>query len=405
MGDKVEFVGSGGVKLAGRLERAEGEPRATALFAHCFTCSKDVAAASRVSRALAARGISVLRFDFTGLGNSDGDFENTTFSSNVDDLCAAAEWLKQEYEAPELLVGHSLGGAAVLRAAARLEGVRAVATIGAPFEPGHVKKLLRSAQDEIEREGKATVELAGRSFTIKREFLEDLERHESPEFLSKLRCAKLLMHSPTDEVVGIDNAGHLYDALRHPKSFVCLDEADHLLSRKEDSTYVAGVLATWSSRYLSRPEAAAPSDRDEGNVVVQGRTGSFRTRIAAGNHAWMADEPEGAGGTDVGPSPYDMLLAALGSCTSMTLHLYAKRKGWALTSVRVALRHEHVHAKDGEGLEGKGPGRLQRLTRDISVEGSLDDDQLGRLTEIANKCPVHRTLLGPLEIPTKLLRY
>lgn len=404
MADKIEFVGSAGFTLAGSFERAEGASRATALFAHCFTCSKDVAAASRVSRALAARGISVLRFDFTGLGSSDGDFANTTFSSNVEDLCAAAEWLRKEHRAPELLVGHSLGGAAVLRAAARLQGVRAVATIGAPFEPGHVKKMLRSSQEEIERNGKAEVELAGRSFTIKKEFLQDLERHDQPEFLAQLRCAKLILHSPTDEIVGIENAGHLYEALKHPKSFVSLDGADHLLSSREDSIYVASVLATWSSRYLSEPEEAAPSDRDEGNVLVEGHSGSFRTRIAAGNHTWMADEPESAGGTNTGPSPYDMLLAALGTCTSMTLHLYAKRKGWALKSVRVALRHEQVHAKDGESAGEKAPGKLQRLTRNISVEGDLDGEQLERLNEIANKCPVHRTLVGPLEIPTKLSR-
>lgn len=404
MADRVEFVGSGGFKLVGSFERGEGSERATALFAHCFTCSKDVAAASRVSRALASRGISVLRFDFTGLGSSEGDFENTTFSSNVEDLCAAALWLEQEHRAPELLVGHSLGGAAVLRAAARLSGVRAVATIGAPFEPGHVKKLLKSARDEIERDGKAKVELAGRTFTIKKEFLDDLERHDEPEFLSQLRCAKLLLHSPTDEIVGIANAGHLYEALKHPKSFVSLDGADHLLSRREDSTYVASLLSTWSSRYFSQPEETAPSSRNEGNVLALGHAGSFRTRIFAGDHSWMADEPESVGGTNVGPSPYDMLLASLGSCTSMTLHLYAKRKGWALTSVRVALRHEQVHAKDGESVEGKMPHRLQRLTRDITVEGGLDDDQLKRLTEIANKCPVHRTLLGPLEIPTKLIQ-
>lgn len=404
MADKVEFVGSGGFKLAGRFERAEGTPRATALFAHCFTCSKDVAAASRVSRALAAQGISVLRFDFTGLGNSDGDFENTTFSSNVEDLCAAAEWLKREHRAPELLVGHSLGGAAVLRAAAVLEGVRAVATIGAPFEPGHVKKLLKSAREEIERDGKAEVELSGRTFTIKKEFLDDLERHDQPEFLAKLRCAKLLLHSPTDEIVGIENAGHLYDALKHPKSFVSLDGADHLLSRREDSTYVASLLATWCSRYLSQPEETAPNSRDEGNVLVEGHAGSFRTRVSAGRHAWMADEPESVGGTNIGPSPYDMLLASLGTCTSMTLHLYAKRKGWSLESVRVALRHERVHAQDGQSVEGKGARKLQHLTRDISVKGKLDDEQLERLTEIANKCPVHQTLLGPLEIPTRLIQ-
>jgi putative redox protein len=344
----------------------------------------------------------VLRFDFTGLGNSDGDFANTTFSSNIDDLVAAAGWLRKNHAAPELLVGHSLGGAAVLRAASQIAEVRAVATIGAPFDPTHVRSLLRSEEGEIVRDGKAQVELGGRTFTIKKEFLDDLEKNKDASFLGSLRCAKLLLHSPTDQIVGIENAGLLYDALKHPKSFVSLDGADHLLSHKEDSTYAAAVLSTWASRYLSLKEEAASTERGEGTVLVEGHAGSFRTRVAAGNHVFMADEPKGVGGSDMGPSPYDLLLAALGVCTSMTLHLYAKRKGWALRKAEVSLHHEKVHQKDGEHCDGEVVEGLQALTRIITVVGDLDDKQVERLKQIANKCPVHQTLLGPLEIPTTL---
>ena len=252
---KTTFSSAQGDTLAARIELPEQEdPRAYALFAHCFTCSKDIPAASRISRELASRGYAVLRFDFTGLGASEGEFENTNFSSNVDDLVAAADHLRNEFRAPELLVGHSLGGAAVIAASPRIPEVKAVSTIGAPADPGHLQHMLTEAVTQIETEGEAMVDLAGRCFRIKRQFLEDIRRSSLDEILKKMRQALLVMHAPTDSTVGISNARHIYDTANHPKSFLSLDSADHLLSKSRDASYAAGVLASWAERYL--PEHA-----------------------------------------------------------------------------------------------------------------------------------------------------
>ncbi|MEE8433463.1 MAG: alpha/beta fold hydrolase [bacterium] len=332
---KIEFPNASGEMLAARLDRPAARPRAYALFAHCFTCSKDVLAAARISAGLAGEGIAVLRFDFTGLGGSGGDFANTNFSSNVDDLVAAAGWLAAQHEAPKLLIGHSLGGAAVLAAAGRISQAAAVATIGAPCDPEHVAHLLKDKEADIRQHGEAEVVLAGKTFRITRQFLEDIAQQPMIEAIGKLRKALLVMHSPTDQVVGIENAGRIFGAAKHPKSFISLDGADHLLTRRADSAYAASVLSAWASRYIRQdvgtiqqgPSVAA----EPGTVVVtENGDGPFAQSINAAGHPLRADEPESIGGHDTGPGPYDLLLSALGACTAMTLRMYASRKGWPL---------------------------------------------------------------------------
>lgn len=405
--EKLEFQNGRGETLAARLERPPGEPRAYAIFAHCFTCSKDSAAAARVSRALAARGIAVLRFDFTGLGGSEGDFANTSFSSNVADLVAAAEHLREHHGAPTLLVGHSLGGAAVLAASRRLPEVRAVATIGAPSEPAHVRHLLVDAEERIEREGRARVEIAGRPFEIARGFLEDLDEQSLGEELGALRAALLVLHSPLDDVVGIEHAERIYRSARGYRSFVTLVDADHLLTRRRDAEYAAETIATWASRYLELDddEETAREPLGEGEVRVTEHERPYTTRVEAGQHVLLADEPARVGGADRGPTPYGYLLAGLGSCTSMTLRMYADRKQWPLEGVSVVLRHERIHVDDCERCTTDGDrGRIDRIERDIEIVGdALTDEQRARLLEIADRCPVHRTLENEKEIVTRLV--
>jgi putative redox protein len=408
--EKWTFDNGRGETLAGRLESPE-QPRAHALFAHCFTCSKDIAAASRIAKGLCDEGIAVLRFDFTGLGNSEGDFANTNFSSNVEDLLAAARTMADQGSAPQLLIGHSLGGAAVLAAAGRIESCRAVATIGAPSDPGHVEKLLRSSRDEIEREGVATVELAGRAFRIKKQFLDDIRAGGLTDAVGRLRRALLIFHAPFDNIVGIDEAAAIFTAAKHPKSFVSLDDADHLLSRREDSRYVARVLSAWATRFL---EPAADADgetapartgedgpAEDGWTIVEEDGPRYRQAVRARRHLLQADEPEDAGGGDRGATPYEQLLAGLGACTSMTLRMYADRKEWPLENVRVRLRHDRIHARDCADCETK-EGRLDRIRRQIRLEGDLSEEQRERLMEMADRCPVHRTLGGEIRIETGL---
>lgn len=396
------FENAAGETLAGRLELPAGRARGVALFAHCFTCSKNVRAATQVSRALAQQGMAVLRFDFTGLGNSEGDFSNTNFSSNVDDLVAAADCLRASHGAPSLLVGHSFGGAAVLAAAARIPEVRGVATIGAPSEPAHVLHLLGDKREAVESEGEAVVELAGRPFRVKRQFLEDVTETRLLEGLKEWKKRALLVfHSPLDSTVDIDQARKIYQAAKHPKSFVSLDQADHLLSSVEDAEYVADVLSSWARRYIC-PADEATSNTDEGEVVVEEVGPGFANRVIAGRHQLPADEPVSVGGGDTGPTPYGYLLAALGTCTSMTLRMYANRKGWPLQGVRVSLRHSRVHAKDCEECETE-TGRVDRIDKKLQIDGPLDDDQRQRLLEIADRCPVHRTMLSETIIATELV--
>ncbi len=403
--EKLNFEGATGEELAARLDLPEGTPRAYALFAHCFTCTKDIFAASRIAGGLADNGIAVLRFDFTGLGHSNGEFANTNFSSNVADLLKAADHLRKAYEAPKLLVGHSLGGAAVLAAAPRVPEALAVATIGAPADPGHVQHLFQDARPEIEAKGEAEVLLAGRQFRIKKQFLEDIESHKLAEAIGSLRKALLVFHAPRDATVGIDNAGRIFAAAKHPKSFVSLDDADHLLTRKADGIYVANVLSAWATRYLDGEPAGKSMPAlcaEPGTVVVQETgEGRFTQRIAAGKHLLSADEPPSVGGGDTGPTPYDLLLAGLGACTSMTLRLYAAHKKWPLERVTVTLRHDKIHAQDCADCETK-EGRLDRIERRVAIDGPLDAAQRQRLLEIADKCPVHRTLESEVVVETAL---
>ena len=392
--ERIEFEGADGQRLAARLDRPAGPTRAFAIFAHCFTCSKDVFAASRVSQGLAEAGIGVLRFDFTGLGHSDGEFANTNFSSNVEDLVAAADWLRRNRRAPALLVGHSLGGAAVLAAAHALPEVRAIATIGAPARPDHVTRLFGDPLRELERGRDVQVEIAGRRFPVRRQFLEDLRRQDLETRIRELRRALLVLHSPVDEVVGIDHASQIFLAARHPKSFVSLDDADHLLRRREDARYAAETIAAWAGRYLpgAEPEAPAPVAGD-GEVVVAEEPGApYGQQIVTREHRWRADEPESVGGADTGPDPYALLLSSLGACTAITLRMYAERKQLPLARVSVRLRHQKVHARDCAECDQSRSGRVDRIERQVILEGELDASARERLLEIADRCPVHRTL-------------
>ncbi|MDP6343296.1 MAG: bifunctional alpha/beta hydrolase/OsmC family protein [Alphaproteobacteria bacterium] len=402
--EKVTFEGAMGEMLAARLDRPPRPPIAYALFAHCFTCSKDIFAAKRIAAGLVENGIAVLRFDFTGLGHSDGEFANTNFSSNVGDLVAAADWLAAAHEAPAILIGHSLGGAAVLAAAERIPDARAVCTVGAPADPAHVRENFHADLGRIESEGLAEVSLAGRPFTITKQFLDDIAGQSLDEAIGKLRKALLVFHGPLDATVGIENAGRIFQAARHPKSFISLDRADHLLSGRDDAVYVANIIGAWARRHIAEDALAENREMSgEGEVVVaesgEGRFGQYVS--IGGRHVLRADEPPSIGGDDAGPAPYDLLLAGLGACTSMTLRMYADRKGWPLEAVSVSLRHGKIHAKDCADCETT-EGRLDLIERDLTISGELAEDQRAKLLEIADKCPVHRTLHGPVKVRTVL---
>ncbi len=400
---RLDFPGSQGGSLAARLELpSQGEIKAYALFAHCFTCTKDIFAASRIAQTLADSGVAVLRFDFTGLGHSEGEFANSNFSSNVADLLCAASYLRENHEAPSLLIGHSLGGAAILAAAGQVPEAKAVATIGAPADPGHVQHLFQASSAEIEAAGEAEVSIGGRNFRIQRQFLEDLEVQRLSDSIASLGKALIVFHAPRDATVGIENAGQIFGAAKHPKSFVSLDDADHLLSRKADARYVATVLAAWASRYIDDGKPAnRPAARGDDVVVTENGDGKFGQNVVVGDHVLRADEPASVGGLDLGPTPYGFLLAGLGACTAMTLRLYAERKKLPLERVSVRLSHDKIHAADCESCETE-TGRVDRIVRHLSLTGSLDAAQRARLLEIADKCPVHRTLENEVLVETKL---
>ena len=397
--ERFDFPNARGQTLAALLHRPAGEPGAVALFAHCFTCGKDNLAAKRIAETLAERGIAVLRFDFTGLGASEGEFANTDFSSNIADLVAAADHLRRTERAPALLVGHSLGGAAVLAAAGQIPEARAVVTIAAPSDPGHVTGLFKDQVADIRAEGEHEVVLAGRPFRIRREFLDDVAEQMLLARVKDLRKALLVLQSPTDDTVGIDNATRIFLAAKHPKSFVSLADADHLLTRRADALYAAHVIAAWAERYVE----AAPAAAGEGRASRSSRDGRRQvpTNGRVGPHRFLGDEPVAAGGMDSGPSPYDLLLSALGTCTAMTLRLYADQKKLPLTGVSVTLTHAKIHAADCATCETK-EGKIDRIERTIALEGPLDAAQRARLLEIADKCPVHRTLTSEVEIRTAL---
>lgn len=400
---KLEFENKSGQKLSARLDLPlAGKPVAYALFAHCFTCSKNLKAIAHISRALTREGVAVMRFDFTGLGESEGDFGETNFSSNVGDLITAAQFMDANFEAPKILIGHSFGGAAVLQAAAKIPSSVAVVTIAAPADPGHVKHALGSSQDTIERRGEAEVNLAGRTFKIKKQFLDDLEFVNMQETLRHLNRALLILHSPIDDIVGIENAAQIFQAARHPKSFISLDKADHLLSNLRDSRYVGNLIAAWSLKYLngSRTEAAESGAVDEYVVTRTGPSG-YLTDIMVNNHNLIADEPLDVGGTNLGPSPFEYLTSALGACTSMTLRMYADRKQWPLESINVKLKHKKIAANECESCETR-QSMIDQFDREIELEGPLDDGQKKRLLQIADRCPVHRTLKSEIIINTKL---
>lgn len=400
---KITFTNAAGVELAGLLDLPEDEmPVAYALFAHCFTCTKNLTSAANISRALSRRRIAVLRFDFTGIGESEGEFADTNFSTNVRDLVDAARYLEQEYAAPRILIGHSLGGTAALMAAGRIPSISAVATIAAPCHPRHIGKLLKDSREEIDRSGEATITLAGRKFTFRRQFLDDLEEQDPGEILGRLGAALMVMHSPRDRIVGIDNAADIYRAARHPKNFISLDPADHLLSRPEDSRYAGHMIASWGERYITVGEDTdAPSEVVDNRVTSRTGSDGFRTDLFANGFALVSDEPESFGGTGLGPSPYDLLQAALGACTGMTVQMYAQRKKWPLQEAVVRLRHEKIHAEDCVHCEEKGR-KIDKFERELELRGDLDEEQRWRLVEIAERCPVHRTLHSEVLIETRL---
>jgi uncharacterized OsmC-like protein/alpha/beta superfamily hydrolase len=398
--ERFEFPNGKGEKLSGVLDLPLGEPTGFALFAHCFTCGKNIRAAKAIAERLSVHGIAVLRFDFTGLGSSEGEFANTHFSSNVDDLVAAADHLRKTRAAPALLIGHSLGGAAALAAAHRIEETRAVVTIAAPSDPAHVTGLFKEHVDTIKEQGEVDVLLAGRPFRIRREFLDDVAEQMLMDRIAGLRKALLIFHSPTDETVGIDNASQIFTAAKHPKSFVSLSGADHLLSKKSDAIYVANVIAAWVERYLDLPASVQQAQSEIGVVTVrETRSGKFQQEIMSGPHRFLADEPVSVGGHDSGPGPYDLLLASLGACTSMTVRLYADRKALPLERVTVRLTHNKIYAEDCESCETR-EGTIDRIDRNISFEGNLDAETRKRLLEIADRCPVHRTLTSEINIRT-----
>jgi len=436
-GVAVTFDNDRGHRLAGIYDAPAREPLAVALFAHCFTCSKRTKATARVSRSLTSHGMAVLRFDFTGLGESEGDFAEETFTSSVADLLAAADWLRHHHRAPALLIGHSLGGAAVLAAAGGIPECRAVATIAAPADTDHAEALFGDALAQITRDGRARVRLGGQTLTIGRDLVDDLAAQPQRDRIASLGRALLIMHSPLDETVGIDNAAMIYNAARHPKSFVSLDGASHLLDEERDARYAAQVIAAWASRYVPMTDEPMPEAPVEGPaaatmgetrpagavdvlepgvvLVTESGEGRFGQLLRAGRHHWRADEPQSVpGATDTGPSPYDHVLAGLGACTSMTIRMYAQRKGWPVTAISVKLRQDRVHAEDCESttqdalptrlLESAAAGptsTMDVIVREVSIEGDLDEAQLARLLEIAERCPVHRTLESGIRIITR----
>ena len=395
----VSFANRQGDIIAGRLDMPAGPMRGTALFAHGFTCSKDSLAAVRLAKQLALAGIAVLRFDFTGLGHSTGDFGSSGFAGSLQDIEDACAWLGGEIGAPDILIGHSLGGAAVLAVAQNIASIKGVAVIGAPAQPAHVLHLFAEADKQnLADEERIEVSIGGRPFEVSGSFINDLKARNSIDHIASLSADLLILHAPTDAIVGIENAAEIFQKAKHPKSFVSLDRADHLLTHQADAQFAAMMISSWATRLMSK--TLARPQAEEGEVMVASSAdGIFAHDIACGSHLLRADEPSSIqGGLDSGPAPYEFLLAGLGACTAMTLRLYAARKNWPLESVDVHLQHEKQHQKDAVQTDG---ARLDKMTRTISMTGALDETQRARLLEIADKCPVHKTLEGGVHISTK----
>jgi uncharacterized OsmC-like protein/pimeloyl-ACP methyl ester carboxylesterase len=400
---KVEFAGTFGDKLAARLELPSGAPRAFALFAHCFSCSKDILAAGRISRRLAGAGIAVLRFDFTGLGNSEGDFANTNFSSNIDDLVRAAEFLTAEHSAPAILIGHSLGGAAVIAAAHRIASVKAIVTIGAPADADHVTAQFSDSVETIREHGEAEVSLGGRPFTIKKQFLDDIDGRMLEQSLSELKRSVLICHSPVDATVGVENASRLFTAAKHPKSFLSLDDADHLLSRTEDADHVADVVSAWVERYVGTEQKSTPPKAVKDGVVVQETgQGKFQSWVVNQDFVLLADEPQSVGGLGSGMTPYGFVSAGLAACTSMTIRMYADHKKIPLDKVTVTVVHNKSHVEDCESCEAGKSVKIDVFEKEIRLEGELSEEERQRLLEIGGRCPVHRTLHSEVKVRSRL---
>jgi len=398
---EVKFKNSDSRELKGVLELpTNAKPANFILFAHCFTCNKNFHAPSNISKNLASKGYGVLRFDFTGLGDSEGDFEDTNFSSNVEDLVAAADFLKKEYKAPAMIIGHSLGGAAALFASKKLDSVKCMVTINAPSNLSHVQKHFESSSEEIQNKGFANVKIGGRSFKIKKQFIDDLKKNQDASALKEIRKSLLVMHSPQDEIVSISHAEELYKSAWHPKSFVSIDGANHMLSTKTDSEYVGTVISAWASKYIKEPNA--PELKTDHEVMANLGSTGFTTQIIAGNHHLVADEPIRVGGSDLGPNPYELVSGGLAACTSMTIQMYARRKKWKIDNVETHVSYSKKHASDCENCEND-MAKIDSFEREISIKGDLDEKQLKRLMEIADKCPVHKTLSSKAQITTKLI--
>ena len=389
--ERFTFPGHAGDELAARLDLPSGPHLATAVFAHCFTCSKDIMATRRISARLTTMGYAVLRFDFTGLGHSDGEFENTNFTSNVNDIYAAVTSLTTQDMTPTLLIGHSLGGAAVLKATANLPDIKAVVTIGAPADPAHIVHNSGTSLDENKKNGKAAVSLAGRTFTISHDFVQDVSATKLNDSLMNLQAALLVLHSPKDQTVEIKNASQIFLAAKHPKSFISLDTADHLISDPADAEYTADVISAWARKYLPVINATSDSTVPEGVLQVsEANSDGFLQDIRSGdNHSALADEPLRSGGTNKGMSPYGFLSAALGACTSMTIRMYANRNKMNLIHVSVDIKHGKSHIND---MKENTTNIIDVFERKIHLTGNLTDDERARLLKIADKCPVHRSL-------------
>jgi len=398
----VQFKNAQGEMLSARIDFPESQKvEAYALFAHCFTCNKSLGAIRNISKALNQKGIAVMRFDFTGLGSSQGDFSETNFSSNISDLVFAAEFLTQSYSAPQIIIGHSLGGAASIFATSQIKSIKVVATIGAPSKPTHVQHLVANKMTEIQEKGVAEVIIGERPFHIKKQFIEDLQTKNMSEVLHQLRKPLLIMHAPFDEVVGIDSAAEIFKAALHPKSFISLDKANHLMSNPVDSIYVGNTIAAWASRYINLKTVDETKPDSENVAAVINDEPGYTVDLYAKNHHWLADEPKNLGGNDLGPNPYDLLASALGACTSMTLKMYAQRKKWNLTKVITDVKFSKIHQQDSEGYEQKD-SLIQHFDVNIHIKGDLDEAQRNRLLEIAHKCPVHKSLKGDIQIEAHL---